>query len=592
MKRGRSHADAFAEYAWETPLDVWDVEDQCAVGSVPIEEMTGKEAAGELSAFLMGNFLQGKLTAKQVCTISYYGMKAGLDDLNELAMHPSAQSGAFSKHLQLVVEREQKEVPKKYIVPVPAYVPYEAARAVHSLALLCPHEVLHDEMKVLDHMGLMKKFEADAPPCYWEHPVKVNNPTSLTVPFGLFLDGHQFNRHQSMTTIILTNLLTGRKHVLGCIRKKWTCGRQNGCECSGWCTHYPVFHFLQWSLKCLKEGVFPTQRHSHQLLDEHQCPLEDFRAALGGKPIGFVGLCLQMRGDLPEITSGFGLKSFSSKDTPCVLCHETKREGQWFQSLGDAKFARALRSATSYEEEGQKSSIVLDMNPELWGLVKNHLVQVAEVGRTMAIALPGYGLLPGDTLHPSEWQYDIWQDAMPEKCVFWRRRTAPPQILKHANPLLQHGLGCTLVEAYTPDIMHCWCLGIYQNYLHHLLWTLLEANVFGAGTCLENAAALSKDLQTFYKFAALHQPETHITRLSPNFSLGHTLGGARAKNIFRAKAHESLGLMRYAIYVLHRFKGLVELGEQFHACAVALLCMYTTLQEAPFCVPAATIEVW
>eukprot|EP00971_Amphidinium_carterae_P219933 4365928-Amphidinium_carterae.1 len=526
----------------------------------------------------MSEYLKGALTAKFVCNVAYLGKVAGIEALGDLAMEPSHASGNFAKHLDTQRKKWQEGMPKTHDVPMPAYLRCSADRGIHMLQLLSPHEVLVEEMKSLDMVRLQQDFEKVAPPAYWEHPCRVQG--RAVVPIGLFIDAHPYTAGDSMLSIVMINLLTSRKHLLGAVRKRLLCGTKTNCGCGGWCSYFPMFHFLAWSLRGLRDGTYPMEPHSMQAAEGQTCKN---CGELHGQPLGFTGLCLQLRGDLAEFTGGMGLVTWSSNANPCVLCKQNKKT--WFGELGNRHCQRGLRLVESYESECRAGSVVVPMYAELWHLLETVLVADTKKGRVLSIDLGGQGLLKGDKLCPSQWQMDIWSRTMPERCVFFRGTG----VVKHINPLLSSELGTCLSSACSLDIMHMWCLGIFQNYVLEVFWLVLESGVFKGGSMKQDALLMSKHLKAFYaKFRDEH-PDVLLTTID-SFTMEHTLGGSRGKHLLRAKAHETLGLLRYSVCLLTEYQNEVEGGPRLLVGAECLLGMYCNLQLAPALVPEATLE--
>eukprot|EP00971_Amphidinium_carterae_P198829 3945703-Amphidinium_carterae.1 len=83
-KRGnqQSGADQDVARAWSTDEE---------------EEDTKAGATDHLIELLLQKHFAGELSAKTVCTISYWAHKAGLDALEGLAEKPNSSSGNFKK---------------------------------------------------------------------------------------------------------------------------------------------------------------------------------------------------------------------------------------------------------------------------------------------------------------------------------------------------------------------------------------------------------------------------------------------------------------------------------------------------------------
>eukprot|EP00971_Amphidinium_carterae_P231711 4598507-Amphidinium_carterae.1 len=413
------------------------------------DEMPAKEAQQELVNFLTSHYVAGKLTAKQTCCIAWFAHKAGLEDMKHLALRPDSASGHFARKLKSVVEREKKEFGNTYNVQVPAYVRHSGGRDIMELPMLCAHEVLYHQVQGRDLEQEIGGWETTAPASYWAHPIKDEESDVPTLAYALFLDGVQYTHNDSLVAITLTNLVHDTKVLLGVVRKRVLCGHKTNCPCGSWCTMYPIFCFLHWTVSALAAGRFPSQRHSVQLLSPEKCHDGWYagdgeeRIAMAGEPLGFKGLCLQIRGDLMELCSGLGFTQWSANFNQCLLCKQNKRE--WFNGLGDRGCPRGVKRDSSYAEEIGASQVVVDpMTEDVWSLILSVLVSDKKLGgRVLSMALPGQGLMKNDRLEQTPWSLDIWSDIMPAKAIFWRT-AMPPLNAKHHNPLLDAALGTTL----------------------------------------------------------------------------------------------------------------------------------------------------
>eukprot|EP00971_Amphidinium_carterae_P326341 6457052-Amphidinium_carterae.1 len=156
---------------------------------VDYDQMGGAEAQAELLSFLTSNYLEGKLTAKQTCSIAWFGLKAGLEQMKDLALRPDSASGHFARKLRGVLEKEKKEFGHTYNVHVPAYVRHSGGRDIMALPMLCAHEVLYEQVRGRDLKRDIEVWEQTAPPAYWAHPLKDESNELPTLAYALFMDG-------------------------------------------------------------------------------------------------------------------------------------------------------------------------------------------------------------------------------------------------------------------------------------------------------------------------------------------------------------------------------------------------------------------
>eukprot|EP00971_Amphidinium_carterae_P333000 6467463-Amphidinium_carterae.1 len=587
MARGSGDPDP-----WDIPEeDPWEGDSEAE--NADCYSLSADGAGQELYDFLVTEFLKGKLTAKQVCVTAFYASTGGVEAVKPLALRPDASSGNFSRHLSAVLQKGQAETDFKgcYTVPLVAYLPTVAERGVHNMQVLCPHEVLAGETQGLNLPLAVERFERMAPPAYFDHPTKQAAGQELCVPYALFLDAFQYSNIDGAIAVVLTNLLTGVKHCIACLRKKWLCGGRCGCACSGWCTLHCLFRFLHWSIEVLAGGTFPTSRHSLELLDvvpsDGWLPNDAGRKEVAGNPLGFKGVCLQVRGDLAELTTGLGFSTWQAKATPCLLCSQPSHE--WFTALGDRDAARPLRLGGNYAAECEACCTTIEpVNEETWLLLQSALTCDHKKGLVLAYALPGYGLQVGDRVEPHASMLDIHAKSCPPKLVFWRDNKNV--CAKHHNVMLSHALGTSMELSCSLDVMHTWCLGVYQLFLHRALWSLLESTAFSGDNLKLRGQELAKDLRVWYTAMAKAQPTVKLSRCE-NFSVEHTLGGSRDKNVVRLKAHQGLTLMRYMVQTLQKHEAVVAEGAQLLELATCYLAMYDLLKRSPMVVPEGTLQV-
>ena len=98
--------------------------------------------------------------------------------------------------------------------------------------------------------------------------------------------------------IWLVNFLTGERFLLVVLRKKLWCT----CGCRGWCTLFPIFAFIIWSLRAMAAKLHPTERHDFEPWNE----LDGERSARAGQPLGARWCCLWLAGDWCEYAHTLG----------------------------------------------------------------------------------------------------------------------------------------------------------------------------------------------------------------------------------------------------------------------------------------------
>ena len=414
-------------------------------------------------------------------------------------------------------------------------------------------------MKGADVRAQLSKW--DKPRSYLKHPVvKKHEGAKPVVPLAVFLDGVQQATRDSMLVISMTNLLSQKKHILCILRKRLLCGLKASCGCKGWCFLWPVWKFLHWSLQALAEGRWPSARHHGEVdlekLDGAGWRAEDdHRKSMAGMEMEVAGACMQIRSDWGEMTTRLGVASWSSGEHPCFLCrctNDTMLEAPLLTQREPLPWVK--RTFKGYQNACDSCEILIHpsrMPPHEWTEIKDQLLQDTRAksgshGLTLQASFPQHGLQVGDRVEPSQFLMD-WASiyvSTPEAVVFWR--PSAETSVRHRNPLFDSSLGVTLTAAFTPDLMHTWCLGIQQKFLGAILWHILKSDIFevqGAGSRkgMEDRAnkrmqLLSAHLTTWYANFKKSNPDVLVTRIQ-DMNL-ESLGPA-TKPSLRAKAHEN-----------------------------------------------------
>ena len=281
---------ATSSYSWDTPTGYsWDEQPDTTRGGSSAgsdseyeAELTSEVAGENLLNFLEESHASGRLTAKAVCTIAWWGFHAGIATLEKIAVNPSSGTGNFQRKLAKVWEIDDTET---YTVEVAAELRHHCSRGPHQLRTFPPHEVLHRDIIPTE---LPDQIAATTlPPNYYDHIVtkKGQEQNIPVVPLSLYLDGVRVGKgSQAVLGITIHNLLTGQRYLIAAIRKSLQCS----CGCKGWCTMAPVFAWLSWSLHVMADGVFPSLRHDDTELDAK-------RRAKSTEPLGWLGAIVQIR---------------------------------------------------------------------------------------------------------------------------------------------------------------------------------------------------------------------------------------------------------------------------------------------------------
>ena len=479
-------------------------------------------------------------------------------------------------------------------------------RKVHNLVCRAPHEAVEEEMEGVDVDSAMQGWVA--PPSFQHHPVvqRMEAEGKPTIPLALFLDAVQYANKDSMLVVTVTNLLSEKKHVIAVVRKRIMCGSKASCGCRGWCSLWPVWKFVRWSLEALARGQHPDRRHNtaldSQLLANGWREGDELRAQKAGTAMKVAGAILQIRADWGEMATRLGVANWSTIANPCFLCSCTRH------TMFDRDLLKQHRpspwpasDSAGYDAACTACEIVVNtgaLSDEKWKALKKSLdMDVRKDGRrgmALKAAWPDLGLKKGDRVEPSDdvpdWQ--LLQERKPERMTFWRQ--SKETAARHRNPLFSEELGTHLTQAFTADVMHTWCLGLHQQYVAAALWAVVASSVFVpiTGRSKEehdkkSMHELRKHLTNWYRRFASNEPKVVLTKVH-DLSLDHI--GTAAKPLLRCKAHETLGLLRFLADQLPGWQETVKDGQVWAEAGKYLLRMWLLLDQAPVIVPDHTQE--
>ena len=235
-----------------------------------------------------------------------------------------------------------------YHIAVPGLHKFDISRTSHSMPVQCPHECIERERMENPHILAEVKSNRDRgewPLAYYNHPVvKATAATgSIVIPLVLYMDGISMTRNDGILGLFLYSVVTRRRFLLTVLRKSFLCK----CGCKGWCSMYPIFAFITWSLTALSCGRWPDSKHDQNPWSESD--KHHFENA--GKPLSCFGCLLYIKADWAEFAHSLSYASWQSTMFPCMLCRTTNANmycvrgfsaltDQW-EPLLDVDFERA-----------------------------------------------------------------------------------------------------------------------------------------------------------------------------------------------------------------------------------------------------------
>ena len=595
------------EYTSDEGGEVSSDGDSTDVDAYYTQQFSTAEAQEELVNFLLERHWKGKMTAKDVCLVAWWCGQAGLSEVGALGLSPTSNTGNYRRHLDAYLKQQEGETPgtQLYTVPMPAFVRASGDRAVHNLQTRPAHEAVAQEMEAIDVHKALQSPSFEAPPNFAQHPVAraLQESRKAVIPVAVYMDAVQYAKRDSMVVLTLTNLLTGKKHLLATLRKRVMCGQKAGCGCRGWCSLYPLWLWLRWSLEALAKGKWPNGRHNCELDDNllpgGWRPEDSARSAKAGQDLPCAAACVQIRADWAEMSTRLGAASWSTSSDPCFLCRCSKEHMLDLEQLQQRDPPGwPLRTPAEHdsvcsacEVEVETGELSTQKFSELRAALHMDLRKDGSQGLRLTKAFPELGLRVGDRVEPSEHLLD-WKgilEGQPATVMFWRRKCETA--MRHRNPLLDPKLGTTLVQCFGIDTMHTLCLGIYQEFTVSVLWKALLSPIFASAepwqsrnVSIEQRASramvkLSKDLKDWYRSFEAENPNIVITRVH-DLNV-ESLGGTESKKQLRAKAHESLGLLRYVTSQLPVWQEHLEQGPLWRQASEALMGLWQGMEHAP-----------
>ena len=144
------------------------------------------------------------------------------------------------------------------------------------------------------------------------------------------------------------------------------------------------------------------------------------------------------------------------------------------------------------------------------------------LGRALIRDIPQLGLLKDDRLEPSANLPDVGKfgslEDLPVEITFWR--VSNQLLVYHRNPLMSAELGVTYSLSPAIDCLHTLYLGPFKVYCMLVLWSLLNARVWGSvqltvAEGLQLAVHMLRgDLWAWYKERHEKFPTKNLTRLA------------------------------------------------------------------------------
>lgn len=470
---------------------------------------------------LLGEYMHSVISAQTFCILCHWAWKAGMPGrAAAYAYPPGRESGHYQRHLtkQLGLGLKRK---KEYRLPIVGHRLHDADRTQFALPVKPGHELLNEELQTNPSVRLRLREAIEGgelAPCYWEHPVvKASNIDVL--PAGIYMDAVPYTNSDSVVAVWLINLITGARHVMAVLRKRVACR----CGCGGWCTYYPLMHWLRWVIECLAQGKYACARHDGTAWTTHD---RKWRAGRQGAPLVMKTAVIQIRADWSEFCERLGFPTWKSTIRPCFFCNGCGPDMYSAEGASMVGSSWELNSSfANYDNACSRCEIKVEITAALRDMIFPHLRYDKRPDGVRGLALmqafPDLGLQVDDRLEPTEAMPDVAQfehlSAFPVTVVFWRR--SRESLCTRRCPLWDERLGITPDKVLAIDLLHTMYLGCLQEWAKCAAWALLKANYWGAlGSDREkfqiNVLSLRTHLKQWYKKWAAAKPDQPLTQLA------------------------------------------------------------------------------
>ena len=379
---------------------------------------------------------------------------------------------------------------------------------------------------------------------YTDHPIVVGEPADGSpegppLPGAIYLDGVPYSQTDGVIGVWLENLVNGKLYCFLLLRKKTLCK----CGCRGWCTLQSIFRYINWCLRALARGRFPTERHDLKEFTDR----EPLRADLAGKRMRRRVAILYIKGDWAEYAHTLGLPSWSECIRPCWICNAYGDDMYECLGNGPTGLRWNLNDEQDYYDACDRCEHVILLTDGsrctiLAAGLRYDKRKNGVHGRCLRSDAPTLGLRAEDRLEPTVALPDVGAfETAPTgiTIVFWR--SADETLTKHRNPIFDRELGLSPQRCLTIDTLHSINLGIMKVWAKRAIWYLILSRVYGdVGTSEEmlqlNLMVLRSRLK---EFQAANPKHTRLHDLTPKMI------GKVDDTAFKPKGAETWTLFRF-----------------------------------------------
>ena len=525
------------------------------------------ECSAILLEMLIKLKMQGKLSAKDVCSLVYWGKGAGLQGVVcTLAKDPNLTGGHFSEHFDAITGlKEGMQSEDLIMLDIPGRNRCDSESSTVPICACLGHMALARELSQVPdfaekHSAKILEFGS----MHWENPFVLEKGKRV-IPLGMCLDGVAFghDNRDGVLGIWLINLITRRRHLLLPLRKCMRCN----CGCKGWCSLYYAWSFVSWNLCILRSGIYPSKRFGERSWVDGTTA-GDRCEALAGTAIGFLATVVILKADWSDAARSLGLPNWQHAYHPCFKCFAQLLE---LYLIDDSRMTlpRPLKTQADYLRYCDEAETLVKINSseelsELLGCL-NYVDKKKDVhGRELDRDIPKWNLRSGMRLTPTPdllnvAELDNLVSHFPTtgiNLVFWKHSRCSMTI--HRNPLFSEATGVT-IDMICVDELHTMHSGIFPCFIPCVWYELMDADVW----CLLKPGMST--LQFYELCMTAIQNEFNIWRLeAPEGGTVHALTlaslGPRDSPLLKGgiKAHECGVLLHFTVHLLRKFIGRIS----------------------------------
>ena len=549
------------------------------------EELTPHQAGVEFAELLLHLKAKGKLSAKDVCSLSWYAAGARIHGpANDMWLHPESSTGHFQRKLDSICGFG-KHLSGGYTLPVPGVSrgsEDEEVRETLMLPCLPMHEVLQHELDENPQIEQQCKDSIDGHDWtsnYWRHPVvRAAAAGEVVYPLAIYSDGVPFAKRDGVHAFYAYNLVTGRRHLLMPLRKSDMCI----CPCQKWCSLYPVWNWLRWSIAALAEGVWPGLRHDNS---EFFGKEDEWRMKKKGSKL-MKGAVISIKADWMEFASSMGLARWDSKLCPCFRCFGRKDQLRMIGDFSSISSPFRARSGLDYEAActGAERWVSIPDTATLCrirDLLEYDFRPHGSHGRALVEDIDDLGLKKHDRLEPCcnlNNIKDFEKLRVPCRVLFWRPKEV--EMAKRRCPIFCPELGVT-VESCMIDAMHTLHLGVYKDSSRTAIWCLILGDAYSTGAADQGSLVKLGHLQLRRNLAKWYKEKKRRARPGENIyevgDLTMPMIGKPGEQCLAIKAAESGTFIEFCRDELRFYAARVS--EPFKEQAAALLAVLESLVD-------------